>query len=114
MESFSKRTLSPCESGVGRRLLLLGDQGVVNRPRTRRRRPRADARPIALEGRTLLERAEHQAKADLRAQIDVGGGQGIACEILAFRPRPPHPVQHLLTPPLPHPPPTPHPTPQPQ
>src|SRR5260370_41834873 len=95
MESFSKRTLSPCESGVGRRLFLLGDQGVVNRPRARRRRPRADARPIALEGRTFLERAEHQAKADLRAQIDVGGGEGIACEILALRHRLLERVEHI-------------------
>ena len=45
----------------------------------------ADALPVALEGGALFDRAEHQAEADLRSDIDIGRGETVADEIIAAR-----------------------------
>ena len=48
-------------------------------------RPRADALPIGFKTRAFLDRAEPQAKADLRAQIHIGRRKRIAQQVARLR-----------------------------
>ena len=55
---------------------------VVDLARPKRRRARFHERPIALERRTLVDRAEHHAKSDVRPDIDVRRGEAVAGDLL--------------------------------
>ena len=63
--------------------LRLCYQRVVELSGARIGRAGADALPILLEGRPFFDGLEHQAKADLRADIDIGGGELVADQIIA-------------------------------
>src|SRR5271169_6885630 len=63
-------------------LFPLLDEVVVDRLRPDVCGARADQRPIALEGRPLVDPAVHHPPANLRADINVGGSEPVACDIL--------------------------------
>jgi hypothetical protein len=44
----------------------------------------AEALPVALERRALLDRAELHAEAEMRADVDVGRGEGVAASPLEY------------------------------
>src|SRR5580700_5635429 len=45
----------------------------------------AEPLPILLEGRTLFDHSEHHAEADLRADIEIGGSETVAGQIMSAR-----------------------------
>ena len=61
--------------------LRLGHQRVVELVGADRGRAGLEPAEIVLEDRPFLDRAEHHAPADLRADIDVGGGELVAADI---------------------------------
>src|ERR1700739_1259130 len=64
---------------------LRGEQCVVYFHCATRGRPGADALPIALEGGTLFDHTELQAPSDLRADVDIRGGEAAAHNVAALR-----------------------------
>ena len=60
-------------------------QFVVKLPRAGKGRPRRETRDIALEGRTLVDRAEHHAEVEVGPDIEVDGSEAIAGEIIGLR-----------------------------
>src|SRR5436853_7265060 len=60
---------------------LLGHQRIVDLARPDRSWAAADPAEIVFKDGPLVDRAEHHPPADLRADIDVGGGELIAADI---------------------------------
>src|SRR5579862_7931398 len=60
---------------------LLRHQRVVDLPRPHGRRAVHEAADIALESGALLERAELHPPAEMRRDVEVGGGETVAHEV---------------------------------
>src|SRR5271166_1842675 len=69
-------------SRLAGRLLQFGGLVVIELFRPRISRPGAHPLPVALKSRTWLQRAEHHAETDLRADIEIGGAETIAHQII--------------------------------
>src|SRR4029079_9902176 len=67
--------------------LALRHGGVVELPGPDRRRPGGEALRVGPEGRAVLDAAEAQAEVQVSADVDVGGGEAVAGDVLAARHR---------------------------
>src|SRR5580693_7869497 len=75
-----RRTIALSASG-----LLLCHLRIVKLLGAQISRTVAEPLPILLEGRTLFDHSKHHAEAEVRADIEIGGGETVASQIMSPR-----------------------------